>query len=54
MANKKKEVAKDATDIKAPMGDEVKVKVKPKMKKLNTGSDDGVTKDDLNNSEKFF
>ena len=52
MANKKKEVAKDATDIKAPMGDEVKVKVKPKMKKLNTGSDDGVTKVDLNKSEK--
>ena len=34
------------------MGDEVKVKVKPKMKKLATGSDDGVTKVDLSKSEK--
>tara|TARA_B100000287_G_scaffold387236_1_gene395659 strand:- start:170 stop:1411 length:1242 start_codon:yes stop_codon:yes gene_type:complete len=52
MANKKKEVAEEVTDIKAPMGDEVKVKVKPKMKKFTTGSNDGVTKVDLSKSEK--
>ena len=52
MANKKKEVAEEVTDIKAPMGDEVKVKVKPKMKKFTTGGNDGVTKVDLSKSEK--
>ena len=51
MANKKKDVVEETTDVKAPMGDKLKVKVKTPKSPKQLGNQDKIAKIDLSKKE---
>ena len=51
MANKKKDVVEETTDVKAPMGDELKVKIKKPKSPKQLGNTDKIVKVDLSKKE---